>query len=124
VDDDTGRLVWLAAASRNYARNLITDLNTVGPPPVRSRTDLTRARTTLHHSLDIIAAAINGPRDVTYTRSLSLFEQAEQHLELTPDNVDRGQLAIRDLKLIDGTMAQLADALGLRITDYDTVGIA
>ena len=30
-------------------------------------------------------------------------------------------LAIRDLKLIDGTMAQLAEVLGLAITDYDTV---
>jgi uncharacterized membrane protein YccC len=121
VDDDTGRLVWLAAASRNYARNLITDLNTVGPPPEPTRPDLARATITLHHSLDIIAAAINGPRDVTYTRSSSLFEQAEQHLDHTRDNVDHGELAIRDLKLIDGTMAQLADALGLTITDYDTV---
>jgi hypothetical protein len=32
------------------------------------------------------------------------------------------QLAIRDLKLIDGTMARVAEVLGLAITDYDTVG--
>jgi hypothetical protein len=124
VDDDTGELVRLAAASRNYARNLVTDLNAVDPPPAPSRTDLTRASTTLHRSLDVIAAALNGPRDVTYTRSSSLFEQAEQHLDPTGDHIDTGRLALRDLKLIDGTMAQLADALGLAITDYDTVDVA
>ena len=35
-----------------------------------------------------------------------------------------GQLPIRDLKLIDGTMAELAEVMGLTISDYDTVDAA
>jgi hypothetical protein len=31
----------------------------------------------------------------------------------------RGQLALRDLRLIDGALAELADALGLYVTSYD-----
>jgi len=37
--------------------------------------------------------------------------------------VATGQLAIRDLKLIDGSMARMAGDMGLNVTDYDTVGI-
>jgi hypothetical protein len=41
-----------------------------------------------------------------------------------PRQAVSGQLAIRDLKLIDGTMAKLAEVVGLRVTDYDTVATA
>jgi len=51
------------------------------------------------------------------------FEQAERRLEERPGLVDEGQLAIRDLKLIDGAMAGLAEAMGLTVTDYDTVSL-
>jgi uncharacterized membrane protein YgaE (UPF0421/DUF939 family) len=120
ADDDTARVIRLVGASRNYARNLVADIDGADPQPALNRTDLELAGSTLRRSLNVISAAINGSRDVTYTRSASLFEQADQHLGWAPDRVDHGQLAIRDLELLDGTMAQLARVLGLHITDYDT----
>ncbi|WP_035921646.1 hypothetical protein [Frankia sp. QA3] len=81
------------------------------------------ASATLPESLDVIAAALNGPRDTTYTRSSALLDRAERRSEELAGTVHDGQLAIRDLKLIDGTMARLAETMSLRIADYDTVGV-
>ena len=38
-------------------------------------------------------------------------------------SVGADQLAVRDLMLIDGAMARMADIMGLAITDFDTVGV-
>jgi uncharacterized membrane protein YccC len=81
---------------------------------------LASASTALHNSVEVVAAALTGSRNVTYTRSSSLFEWAERQLDGRFDVPDGGQLAIRDLKLIDGTMARMAEVMGLSIADYDT----
>jgi hypothetical protein len=84
------------------------------------RLDIGLASATLQHSMDVIASALTGPREGVYTRSSAIFDRAERRLEEHPGAVGPGQLAIRDLMLIDTTMATLAEALGLAITDYDT----
>jgi hypothetical protein len=84
------------------------------------RLDIELASATLHQSLDVIAGALTGSRDVTYTRSSALFDRAERRLEECSSTPGPARLAIRDLTLIDGTMAQMAGILGLAITDYDT----
>jgi hypothetical protein len=58
---------------------------------------------------------------VTYTRSSALFDGAERYLEASPIGTGMGRLAIRDLKLKDGTMADMAEIMAVNITDYDTV---
>jgi hypothetical protein len=68
----------------------------------------------------VVAGALTGSRDVTYTRSSALFDRAERRLEECSSTPGPAQLAIRDLMLIDGTMAQMAGILGLAITDCDT----
>jgi hypothetical protein len=67
-----------------------------------------------------VAGALNGSRDVTYTRSSALFDRAERRLETHAGETDEGQLALRDFQLIDGAMAQLAGNMGLNRTDFDT----
>ncbi|HJY58469.1 MAG TPA: hypothetical protein VJ418_18990 [Streptosporangiaceae bacterium] len=47
---------------------------------------------------------------------LDQYRRLEEHSR----TVGPAQLAIRDLRLIDGTFAQMAEALGLPIADYDT----
>jgi uncharacterized membrane protein YccC len=123
VDDPVARVVRMASATRNYGRNLIVDTSEVGVFDEQTRLELDRGRATLRTSLGVIAGAINGPRDGIYTRSAALFDQAERRLEASEDNLDNGQLAIRDLKLIDGVMARLAEVLHLSVADYDTVGV-
>ena len=82
--------------------------------------DVELASATLRRSLDAIASALPGPKDGAYTRSSALFDQAERRIEQASAIASPAQLAIRDLKLIDGTFAQMAEALGLPIADYDT----
>jgi uncharacterized membrane protein YccC len=121
-DERTGQAMRLAEASRNYSRNLVNDVEAIEPLEVDLRPDIARAGATLHHSLDILAGSFTGPRNSDYTRSSSLFDRTERCLEERAESMCEGQLAIRDLKLLDGTMAKMAEVLGLRVTDYDTVG--
>jgi hypothetical protein len=72
---------------------------------------------------DTGAEAINGPRNGSYRRSAALFDRVGRRLYESTPALDARQLAIGDLTLIDGAMARLAEAIGLRITDYDTMAI-
>jgi uncharacterized membrane protein YgaE (UPF0421/DUF939 family) len=121
LEEGTGRALQLAAAARNYSRNLVTDTGRAGPLDPGTRLDIEVAGAALRQSLDVVAAALTGPRDTVYTRSAALFDQTERRIEVDSGTAGPAQLAIRDLKLIDGTMAQLAEVLGLTITDHDTV---
>jgi len=119
-DEDTAVVMRLASASRNYSRDLVNDVETARCLDPGTRADIERATATLHTSLDVVAGALNGSRDVTYTRSSALFDRAERRLETHAGETDEGQLALRDFQLIDGAMAQLAGNMGLHRTDFDT----
>jgi hypothetical protein len=123
IDENTGRVLRLASAARNYSRNLVTDAESAGLLDPGTRLDIELASATLRQSLDVIAVALTGSRDAVYTRSSALFDQAERRVEERSGIAHPVQLAIRDLKLIDGTMAQLAEVLRLAITDYDTAPV-
>jgi len=77
---DGGRDRGFAAAhrlaSRHYGRNLVADLDEVGPLDVQTRVAVARGSETLRRSLNAIGDALNGIRDASYTRSFSLFDQA------------------------------------------------
>ena len=121
-DDYTEGVMRLANVSRNYSRDLVNDVETARCLDPGTRADIERATATLHTSLDVLAGALNGSRDVTYTRSAALFDRAERRLETHAGEADEGQLALRDFQLIDGAMATLADSIGLERTDFDTTG--
>jgi hypothetical protein len=155
-DEDTGQVMRLASASRHYSRNLVNDVEGVGPFDAEMRLDITRAGATLQSSLDILADSLTTPTPTPtprapdpdrtpeptptttldtgpeataptrpqYTRSSSLFDRTERRLEERAARIDEGELAIRDLKLIDGVMAKMAALAGLPVTDFDTVGTA
>ena len=123
ADEDTVRALRLTAASRNYSRNLVVDTERSQAPGVASDLDMARASDTLHQSIEVVARALTGPRDGTYIRSSSLFDRAERRLDDCAHGLRSTEFALRDFKLLDGTMAHLAELMGLRITDYDTVGM-
>jgi len=122
-DEGTAQAMRLAAASRHYSRDLVNDAEGVGPLDPGLRADVARAAATLETSLDILAESLTGPVTADYTRSAALFDRTERRLEDGAARIEEGPLAIRDLKLIDGAMAKLAELSGLPVTDYDTVGI-
>jgi dihydrofolate synthase/folylpolyglutamate synthase len=121
VDEGTGHVLRLASAARNYSRNLAADTARAGPLDAATWPDIELSSAALKHSMDAVAGALTGTRDGVYTRSSALFDQAERRIEERSGIAHPAQLAIRDLMLIDGTMAQIAERLGLPVTDYDTV---
>jgi uncharacterized membrane protein YccC len=123
LDRQVATAIGLAGASRNYARNLANDIEGMRPLDDEIRADLQRGCETLNTSLDTLVHAITGPRDSTYTRSAALFDRAERRLEDDTVAVTPIQLAIRDLKLIDAVLADLAQRMGLQVTNYDTATV-
>jgi hypothetical protein len=119
-DEYTEEAMRLATASRNYSRDLVNDVQVARRLDSDTRADIQHASDTLHASLDVVAAAINGNRNVTYTRSAALFDRAAIRLEAHGVDTDEGQLALSDFKLIDEAMAQLAETIGLQQTYLDT----
>jgi hypothetical protein len=124
IDEDAARSLRLAGASRHYGRNLVHDTEASGPLDAASAADVARGTAILRDGMETLSAALTGPRDRTYVRSSSIFDQAERRLEAQSPTVDGRQLAVRDLKLIDGAMASLAEQMGLKISDFDTVAVA
>jgi uncharacterized membrane protein YccC len=124
ANHEIGEVVRLASATRHYSRNLVTDAGTIRPQDAETNRVIKHATATLRRSLETITEALNGPRDGTYTRSAALFDRAERRLEDNPAAATEERFALRDLRLIDGTMAKLAELIGLAITDHDTARIA
>jgi uncharacterized membrane protein YgaE (UPF0421/DUF939 family) len=120
-DEGIGALMRQAAASRHHALNLVTGVELDADLDRDTHADIERGSATLRHSLETIAGALNGPRDGTYTRASSLFDQAQQCLERSAEPLQDADLALRDLQAIDETMAAMAEDLHLTVTDYDTV---
>ena len=139
-----------AVAARNYARNLILDASTrYADLDADGVAALTEARRQLAGSVGAITAALApggvatgpsgaghdagaGPADGTgaagepgepgqpYVRSASLFARVAD--ALPGDAVtSRPRLALRDLQLLDGALAEAARWAGVPVTDLDTV---
>jgi hypothetical protein len=119
-DERTGEVLRLAAASRNYTRNLVMDVEAAVALDSSFGSDIEQACATLRRSLDIVARTLNGRRNETYIRSSALFDRTDRALEQPTVSTNGDLHVIRDLKLIDGAMAFMATLMGLAVTDYDT----
>jgi uncharacterized membrane protein YccC len=115
-----GTAMAAAAAARHYAFNLIRDIPPAAAPDLDTAALLDRGCQTLQASLTALQSAVADPHATTYTRSASLFDLVEQRLAPQGSNGDMAHLALRDLRLIDGALAELAGALDMDITSYDT----
>jgi uncharacterized membrane protein YccC len=120
IDDTTAHALRLAAAARNYSRDLVADTGRAGPLDAGARLDIELSSGALQHSMHVIADSLGGARHGVYLRSSALFDPAERRIEERSGIAHPARLAIRDLMLIDDTMAEMAERLGLPVTDYDT----
>jgi len=109
-----------ATAARHYALNLIRDIPSAAAPDPDTAALLERGCHTLQASLTALQSAVADPHGTTYTRSASLFDLVEQRLAPPWSKGGKADLALRDLRLIDGALAELAAAMGVDITSYDT----
>jgi hypothetical protein len=122
-----------SVAARHYARSLLLDASTryadLDPAAVA---ELAIARRRIAESIDAITTALDPPgKDqpgedqpaTGYVRSASLFA----HLAGTlpgPSPVSRPWLALRDLQLLDGALAEAARWAEVPVTDLDTAAAA
>ena len=126
-----------AAAARHYARNLLLDASTrYADLDARATDDLAAARRQLADSVGAVTAALapgagsdgddgrdggdGGPVARQYVRSASLFARVADELPGEP-LISRPHLALRDLQLLDGALAEAARWAGVPVTDLDTV---
>jgi hypothetical protein len=98
----------------------VADLASTPPFSPGLRDEVDYASTTLGRSMNTAADAMTGPRDGVYVRSSSLYDRADRSLEGNKGGLDRGCPPLRDLQMIDGSMADLAQFIGLKVTDLDT----
>jgi Fusaric acid resistance protein-like len=113
-----------AVAARHYARNLLLDASTRYADLDEAAIDsLAVARRQLADSLGAVTAALapTGPAPTgQYVRSASLFARVADTLPGEPAT-SRPQLALRDLQLLDGALAEAARWADVPVTDLDTV---
>jgi hypothetical protein len=124
-----------AVAARHYARNLLLDASTrYADLDARATDDLAAARRQLAESVSAVTAALapgsgDGAGDSggsgglaarRYVRSASLFARVADELPGDPVT-SRPQLALRDLQLLDGALAEAARWADVPVTDLDTV---
>ena len=118
-----GATIVAATSARRYALNLVRDIPPtavpIAVPDAGTAALLNRGGQTLEASLTSLQSALAGPGGYTYTRSASLFDVIEQRLVASGGGSSDGQLALRDLRLIDGALAELAIAMGLHVISYD-----
>jgi hypothetical protein len=119
-------------AARNYARNLLLDASTRYPDlDPAARAELALARRQLADSIAAITTALTGPdadadaaaAAPSYVRSASRFARIADTLPASSP-VSRPRLALRDLQLLDGALAEAAARAGVRVTDLDTAPAA
>jgi uncharacterized membrane protein YgaE (UPF0421/DUF939 family) len=112
--------VATTAAARHYARNLLLDASTrYDELDAAATEELAAARRQLDHSIAAITTALaeDGTADGTgYVRSASLFARVA---DMLPDDapLSRPQLALRDLQLLDGALAEAARWAGVPVTE-------
>ncbi|GAA2339773.1 FUSC family protein [Dactylosporangium salmoneum] len=105
------------SASRNYARNLLTDAAGSVTLDAAQAEALGLAAGTLRASIEELITRLRGQEPGPYVRSASRFATlgAGLHLPETAPPV----LALRDLQLIDGSLAVIAEQLGLTVAALD-----
>jgi uncharacterized membrane protein YccC len=114
-----GATIVAAASARRYALNLVRDIPSAAVPDADTAALLNQGCQTLQASLSSLQSAVAGPGGCTYTRSAALFDLLEQRLAAPGSGTGDGHLALRDLRLIDGALAELAGTLDLHVTSYD-----
>jgi uncharacterized membrane protein YgaE (UPF0421/DUF939 family) len=126
----TGRFVATTLAARHYARNLLLDASTrYVELDAAATAELEAARRRINTSMAAITTALGAegtpegtpdaaPAGAQYVRSARLFAQVA---DMLPDQAPLGrpQLALRDLQLLDGALAEAARWAGVPVSEAE-----
>jgi hypothetical protein len=109
-------------AARHYARNLLLDASTRCPAlDAPAASELASATRQLDASIAAITSALAEhvpPERAGYVRSSSLFARVADRLPATSP-LSRPQLALRDLELLDGALAEAAKWVGVSVSQAE-----
>lgn len=118
--DRVARLTAAAAAARHYSRNMVFDADGARPAGVDPDA-LAHARSILAASAGALSARLRGtPAAPVYTRAGALFGAAERALATDDAPPSPTLLVLRDLALVDGTLARIATRHGMAVRTLDT----
>lgn len=123
LEDKLGTAMAVAGGARNYGRNLVADVHDVPCLDARLLDVLKEGHRVLQVSLATLAVACAEDRGGTYVRSAPLFGQIERAMEDRHGAGVSGQLAMRDLQLLDSALGRLAEVLGLDVTNATPVAV-
>jgi hypothetical protein len=123
----TAGFLAVTVAARHYARNLLLDASTrYVELDAAASAELAAARRRLDDSIAAITTALAAggtPDGTRYVRSASLFAQVA---DMLPDDapLSRPQLALRDLQLLDGALAEAARWADVPVTEAEEAQLA
>lgn len=119
VHDRVAHLLAAATAARNYGRNLAFDVEGV-PEAVVDAALLDQARRVLTVSSSALAARLRGSSaERMFTRAGALLGAAEREVADPSGSPSPTVLVLRDLALVDGTLATIARGAGMDVRTLD-----
>ncbi len=121
---EVNELISRASAVRNYSRTFLADLREPRILPPRFPEALASVVNRFDYSISCLARP-NVANTAPYVRVSSFVEstKADLGLEVTPLEMGKADLLMRDLILLDGSLAALAKALGVPVTSLDTAKV-
>ncbi len=124
LNREVNELISRTSAVRNYSRSLVADMLEPSSISPDCATSLVSVVQRMNFSLNSLTRR-NIERSSPYIRVSSFIESAktELGLEATPYAMQKIDLLMRDLMLLDGSLAALAKALKVPVTSLDTAKI-
>jgi uncharacterized membrane protein YgaE (UPF0421/DUF939 family) len=110
------QIMGSAGSSHYVARTLVGDARKAGSVDEQYRQQLDAAAAAIDGSLSNMQARLGGAREAAYLASGGLLKDLEHQLRRPHCAVNYGQLAVRDLHLIDAAMAHLATVLEMEVS--------
>ena len=121
LNREVNELISRASAVRNYSKSFIADLREPSPLSPELITALMDVADKLNFSLAALASRTID-RTAPYIRVSSFIESCKTELGLkaTPFTMQKIDLLMRDLTLLDGSLAALSKTLGVPVISLDT----
>ena len=121
LNREVNELISRASAVRNYSKSFIADLREPSLVSPEFWESLNAVVQRLNESIGNLSHR-NVERTTPYLRVSSFIEstKAQLGLEATPLKMEKSDLLLRDLSLLDGSLAALSKAMGVPVTSLDT----
>ena len=121
LNREVNELISRASAIRNYSKSFIADLREPSLVSTEFSESLRAVVQRLNESISNLSHR-NVERTTPYIRVSSFIEstKAQLDLEATPLKMEKSDLLLRDLTLLDGSLAALSKAMGVPVTSLDT----